>query len=332
MSNVSVIGAGAFGTALSIYSNKIGHKVKIWSFEKDLPDTVNQTGENKNYLPGIKIPETIQFTSDIEKALENSDLVIFACPSAFLRKTSEIAFKYIPQNAVILSAAKGLENETLYLMSQILTETLPTFSKQIAFISGPSFAREIANNLPTDLTCASINITTAEKIQDLLHSPMFRIYTTTDVIGVELGGALKNIIAVASGVADGLNLGGSARASLMTRGLAEISRLGSAMGANPMTFLGLSGVGDLILTCTGELSRNRTLGKRLAAGEKAIDIINSQSSVAEGYVTVKPVYYLAQKLNIDMPITTAVYKVCYENKDIVEEVKLLMNREKKEEF
>jgi glycerol-3-phosphate dehydrogenase (NAD(P)+) len=230
-----------------------------------------------------------------------------------------------------LSAAKGIEEKTLCLMSDILEEELPEHKTKLAYLSGPSFAKEVALDLPTDLSCASKDIEIAHKIQSYLHSPSFRIYTTDDVVGVELGGALKNIIAVACGVADALNLGASARASLMTRGLAEISRLGQALGANPMTFLGLSGVGDLILTCTGDLSRNRTLGKRLAAGENASEVIKSQKSVAEGYVTAKPAYFLSQKLEIDMPICSAVYRVCYEHKNIKDEVKKLLLRKKKDE-
>ncbi len=328
---ISIIGAGAFGTALAIYAYKLGHKVKVWSFEKELPDKIIKENENTIYLPGISIPQEIYFSNDIKQVLEDTQLAIFSCPSAYLRNISLLAVDYLPANINIISAAKGIENETLLLMNQILEQTLHYHIENISYISGPSFAREIANGLPTDITCASKNINTARKVQKILHSPSLRIYTTDDVIGVELGGALKNIIAVACGVSDGLQLGASARASLMTRGLAEITRLGTALGANPITFLGLSGVGDLFLTCTGNLSRNRNLGLRLAKGEKASDIIKSEKSVAEGYVTAKSAYFLTKKMHIEMPISNAVYRVCYENSNLKNEIYSLMNRAKKDE-
>ena len=332
MPKVSVIGAGAFGSALAIYAKKIGYDVNVWCFEKDLPGIVRDKGENELYLPGCRMDSSITFTNDPQQALSNSDLVIVVCPSAHMRSTAKLVSPLIPKNALIVSAAKGIENGTLQLMSQVLEETLEEHKDRLTYISGPSFARDVAAGLPTDLACASENIETARKVQKMLHSPALRIYAQDDVIGTELGGALKNVIAVACGAADGLNLGASARASLMTRGLAEMTRLGTSMGAKPLTFLGLAGVGDLILTCTGDLSRNRTLGMRIAKGEKAKDVLSSQKSVAEGYVTVKPAVELAAKQGIDMPIASGVYKVCYEDADLKGEAMALMSRDVKDEL
>ncbi|HEY1405237.1 MAG TPA: NAD(P)H-dependent glycerol-3-phosphate dehydrogenase [Spirochaetota bacterium] len=332
MKQITIVGAGAFGSAISIYAHSIGHKVKVWAFEKDLPAMVREKGENEIYLPGVKINPAIHWTTDPDDAVDGADLIVLVCPSAYVRSTSKLIADKIPKNALIVSAAKGIENGTLALMSQVLEETLSAHRDRLTFLSGPSFARDVANGLPTDLACAAFDINTAREVQSILHSPALRIYTNDDVIGTELGGALKNVIAVACGVAAGMNLGGSALASLMTRGLAEITRLGVAMGARPLSFSGLAGVGDLILTCTGDLSRNRTLGKRLAAGEKASDIISSQKAVAEGYVTVKPAIELAAKHGVDMPIAQAVYRVCYENENILEEAKSLMSRTSKDEF
>lgn len=329
---ISVIGAGAFGTSLSLYSKKLGYEACVWCFEKELPEIVKTKNENTLYLPGYRLDPSIVFTNDPDEAIYGSELIILSSPSAHIRSTSALISQYIKPDQLILSAAKGIESGSLKLMSEILEETLPDFSGNLAYLSGPSFAKDVASGLPTDLACASKNIETARKIQDILHSETLRVYTQDDVIGTELGGALKNIIAVACGASDALNMGSSARASLMTRGLAEITRLGSVMGANPLTFLGLAGVGDLILTCTGDLSRNRTLGKRIAMGEKADDIISGQKAVAEGYVTVKPAVELAAKHGVEMPISKAVFDVCYNNAQLKDVIKYLMNRVGKDEL
>jgi glycerol-3-phosphate dehydrogenase (NAD(P)+) len=233
MKNITVIGAGAFGTSLALYSHNLGHKVKVWTFEKDLPDIINHDQENTVYLPGVKIPPEINFTDYIEDALEGTEVVLMVCPSAYMRKTAELASPFIPKNAKIASAAKGIENETLCTMNEVLEQALPDFKDSLAYLSGPSFAKDIAGGKPTDIACAARDIKLAREIRDCFHSPLLRIYSSDDVVGVELGGALKNIIAIACGAADGLGSGGSARASLMTRGLAEVTRLGVAMGAKP---------------------------------------------------------------------------------------------------
>ncbi|MDA3901401.1 MAG: NAD(P)-dependent glycerol-3-phosphate dehydrogenase [Spirochaetes bacterium] len=332
MYNIAVVGAGAFGTSLAMYCKGLGYNVKVWCFEKDLPAIVAEKGENTVYLPGYTFPKSVKFVNDPEEAVKEADLVLFVPPSAHLRQTAGLFKNIITDKQLILTATKGIEHGTCMLMSQIMEEVFPEYVSNMAFLSGPSFAKDVAAGYPTDLSCASFNMEVAHKIQKMLHSSIIRIYTNDDVVGVELGGSVKNVLAIACGVSDGLGLGLSARAALMTRGLAEITRLGSAMGANPLTFQGLSGVGDLILTCTGDLSRNRTLGKKLAEGKTAEEIVNSQKSVAEGYVTAKPVVELAKRHNIEMPISEAVYKVCYEGADLKKSVMKLMNRSEKDEF
>jgi glycerol-3-phosphate dehydrogenase (NAD(P)+) len=328
---VSIVGAGAFGTSLALYSSGLGHEVRVWAYDVGLPEAVEAGRENAAYLPGFEIPPAISFTNDMAEALRDAELVLFVVPSAYMRSTALAAAGLIPDGALITSTAKGIESETLALMIDVLSETLAPHRARFAFLSGPSFAKDIAAGLPADVVLASEDIRVARRAQAILHSPRFRVYTSDDVIGVELGGALKNVIAVACGAAHGLGLGASALASLMTRGLAEITRLGVAMGANPLTFLGLAGVGDLTLTCTGDLSRNRQLGKRLAGGERAGEIVASQKAVAEGYVSALPVRRLALREGVEMPISEAVYRVCFEDADLREEAARLMSREMKDE-
>jgi glycerol-3-phosphate dehydrogenase (NAD(P)+) len=304
----------------------------VWAYDAGLPEAVEAGGENAAYLPGFEIPPAISFTNDMANALRDAGVILFVVPSAYMRGTALAAAEWIPNGALITSTAKGIESERLALMSDVLSETLAPHRERFAFLSGPSFAKDIAAGLPADVVLASEDIRVARRVQAILHSPRFRVYTSDDVIGVELGGALKNVIAVACGAAHGLGLGASALASLMTRGLAEIARLGVAMGANPLTFLGLAGVGDLTLTCTGDLSRNRQLGKRLAAGERVGEIVASQKAVAEGYVSALPVRRLAVREGVEMPISEAVYRVCFEDADVREEAARLMSREMKDEL
>jgi glycerol-3-phosphate dehydrogenase (NAD(P)+) len=332
VSTVAVIGAGAFGTALAVYAHSLGHDVRVWCFEPELPELVRQHGENTPYLPGYPIDPGIAFCDDLATVLAGAELVLIMCPSSHVRDTSKALAPHLSAGALVTSAAKGIENGTLQLMCEVLAETLPDHVGRLACLSGPSFAKDLAAGLPTNIACAANDYTVAVAVQEMLHSPRLRVYTSDDVTGVELGGALKNIIAIACGASDAMGLGASARASLMTRGLAEMTRLGVAMGASPITFLGLAGVGDLVLTCTGDLSRNRTFGKRLAAGETPEEILSSQRAVAEGYVTAKAVHALSQKMNVDMPITDAVYRVCYEASCFREEAENLASRDKKDEF
>ena len=332
MSTIAVIGAGAFGTALAIYARGLGHDVRVWCFEPELPELVRLHGENTLYLPGYPIDPGIAFCDDMPTVLAGAELVLIICPSSHVRDTSAALAPHLPAGALVASAAKGIENGTLQLMCEVLAETLPDHVGRLACLSGPSFAKDLAAGLPTNIACAANDYPVAVAVQELLHSPRLRVYTSDDVTGVELGGAVKNIIAIACGASDAMGLGASARASLMTRGLAEMTRLGVAMGASPITFLGLAGVGDLVLTCTGDLSRNRTFGKRLAAGETPEEILSSQRAVAEGYVTAKAVHALNRKLAVDMPITDAVYRVCYRGSCFREEAANLASRDKKDEF
>jgi glycerol-3-phosphate dehydrogenase (NAD(P)+) len=332
MARIAIIGAGAFGTSLGIYANSLGHSVRVWSFEQDLPDIVRDQRENAVYLPGYPVDPAMAFFHEIPAVLEDAELVLLVCPSSHMRSVCQAISDHVPSQALLASATKGIENETLYLMSQVQEETLTVHRDRLAYLSGPSFAKDVAAGLPTNLTCAADNADVAARVQEILHSSRLRIYTSDDVVGVELGGAVKNIIAIACGATDGLGLGDSTRAALMTRGLAEITRLGVVLGANPITFLGLAGVGDLMLTCTGDQSRNRTLGKRVAGGETAEQVISSQKAVAEGYVTVKAVRALKERLGVDMPIVEAVYQVCYEGADFREQAEKLANRARKEEF
>jgi glycerol-3-phosphate dehydrogenase (NAD(P)+) len=332
MTRIAIVGAGAFGTSLAIYTHSLGYAVRVWCHEPDLPGIVKARGENVPYLSGCAVDPDIEFSNDVAQVLDGAGLVLIVCPSSHMRSVCELIAPHVPRDAVLASMTKGIENDTLYLMSDVQRETLPDHVARLAYLSGPSFARDIAAGLPTNLTCAADDPAVATRVQELLHSSRLRIYTSDDVVGVELGGAVKNVIAITCGASDGLGLGDSTRASLMTRGLAEITRLGVALGANPITFLGLAGVGDLMLTCTGDQSRNRTLGKRLVSGETAEQIVSSQKAVAEGYVTVRAVRALKEKLGIDMPIVEAVYRVCYQGADFRDEAETLSNRERKEEF
>ncbi|MGB5808920.1 MAG: NAD(P)H-dependent glycerol-3-phosphate dehydrogenase [Polyangiales bacterium] len=332
MADVSILGAGAFGTALGIYCTELGHQTRIWAYDDGLPEQVVADGENAAYLPGFPIPPELRFSNSMAEALEGADLVMLVVPSSFVRSVTGQAAPYVPPNAMIASTAKGVERGSLALMSEVLTETLPHHAPHASYLSGPTFAKDLAAHLPADITLASRDIDLARQVQSILHSPLLRVYASDDVIGVQLGGALKNVIAVACGAAYGLGQGASAVASLMTRGLAELTRLGVALGANPLTFLGLAGVGDLTLTCTGELSRNRQLGQKLAAGKSASEILAAQKAVAEGYYTAAAVHQLAERANVEMPISEAVYRVCHLDASIQEEATRLMTRDSKDEL
>ena len=332
MTQVSVLGAGAFGTSLAIHSHSLGHRVRVWAFDDGLPEQVKETGENGTYLPGFPIPPDMEFMNDMAEALSGADLVLLAVPSSFMRSVTKQAEPHIPLEAAITSTAKGIEQDTLALMSDVIGETLPNHAFHTTYLSGPSFAKDLATRHPADVSLAAQDIETARKVQTILHSPLLRVYASDDVTGVQLGGALKNVIAVACGAAFGLDMGASALAAVMTRGLAELARLGVALGANPLTFLGLAGVGDLTLTCHGELSRNRQLGVKLASGKTAAEVVASQKAVAEGYKTAAAVHTLAERNGVEMPISEAVYLVCHKGADIRDEAQRLMTRERKDEL
>ncbi|MDH3727262.1 MAG: NAD(P)-dependent glycerol-3-phosphate dehydrogenase [Myxococcales bacterium] len=332
MANVSVLGAGAFGTALAVYCSELGHQTRVWAYDEGLPERIAAAHENVIYLPGFPVPDDVLFTNNMAAALRDAELVLLAVPSGFMRSVTDQAAPDLPRGVLLTSTTKGIERDSLAFMSDILAETLPDHAGHATYLSGPSFAKDMASRLPADVTLAAPDIDMARRVQAILHSPRFRVYASDDVVGVQLGGALKNVIAVACGAANGLGLGASAVASLMTRGLAEMARLGVALGANPLTFLGLAGVGDLTLTCTSELSRNFQLGLQLAAGKTAREVVASQKAVAEGYHTAAAVHSLALRAEVDMPISEAVYRVCHEGAALSEEATRLMSRERKDEL
>lgn len=332
MTNVTVLGAGAFGTSLALYSSNLGHRTRVWAYDDGLPERVAAEGENAAYLPGFSVPDGLLFTNDMATALHDTDLVLLVVPSSFMRAVTAQAAPHLQPGALVTSAAKGIEQESIALMSDVLADTLPDHAPSATYLSGPSFAKDIASQLPVDVSLAAADIDTARRVQEILHSPLLRVYASDDVVGVQLGGALKNVIAVGCGAAYGLGLGASSVAALMTRGLAELTRLGVALGANPLTFLGLAGVGDLSLTCNGELSRNRQLGQQLATGKTAREIVTSQKAVAEGYRTSVAVHQLASREGVDMPISEAVYNVCHQDASLPEEATRLMSREAKDEL
>jgi len=328
MSKVSVIGAGAWGTTLSILASENGHSVTLWSYETDVVKAVNETRENKKYLNGFQLPQPIEATGDLKMAAE-SEILIFATPSQYLRETLQNISRFIKKDSVIVSAVKGLEIETQKTMSTLIKEEIP--AKTVAVISGPNISKEIARGMPAATVAACADIGTAKAVQTALNSGRFRVYTNTDVIGTELGGALKNVIAIAAGIADGLTLGNNAKAALMVRGMVEIMRFGVAMGGKPETFNGLSGIGDLITTCNSTLSRNHFIGVEIAKGRKVSEIITKMYDVAEGVPTAKAARELSRKVKIEMPITEEVYSVIYEGKDPFKAISSLMQRDLKNE-
>jgi glycerol-3-phosphate dehydrogenase (NAD(P)+) len=290
---------------------------------------INNARTNSTYLPEVVLPANLKATDDIEDAVKGAECVLSVVPAQFTRAIFKKSAKFIPSNAPIISASKGIEQKTLLTVSAIIREIT---GRPAAALSGPSFAKEVIKKLPTAVTIATDNPDVGQRLQEIFNTNYFRVYTHTDVLGVEIGGALKNVIAIASGISDGLGLGHSARAALITRGLAEIVRLGRVMGADPRTFSGLSGLGDLVLTCTGPLSRNYTVGVNLGKGKKLKDILSATKSVAEGVATAQSAYELSRKYNVEMPIVEQVYNVIYQDKNPGDAVKLLMTRTLKAEF
>lgn len=330
---IGVVGAGSWGTALANLLGSKGFKVDHWVFEKQVKDQIQKHRENKIFLPNITLSSNISASNDIASVVADKDLVLVVVPSHVLRQTALQAAPHISEKTIIVSASKGIENKTHLTMSQVLKETLPEIPENnFAVISGPSFAKEVASNVPTLVTVTSKDLKTAHFVQQVFVSPFFRVYTSDDMIGVELSGAVKNIIAIATGIIDGLGLGSNTRAAAITRGLAEIRRLGLKLGANPHTFAGLAGVGDLILTCTGTLSRNYTVGKKLGQGKKLNDILSEMRMVAEGVKTAKSVYNLSRKLDVEMPICHEIYRVLYDDVDPKQALYKLMTRALKQEI
>jgi glycerol-3-phosphate dehydrogenase (NAD(P)+) len=333
MATLAVVGSGAWGTALACHAARLGHTVTIWAYEPEVVEEIDTRHTNSLYLPDVSLPAGIRAFSDAGEAVRSAEVVILVPPSKHLRSVSGLLAGAVAPEAVVVVASKGIEEGSLKLMSQVLAETMPDLDEQrLAFLSGPSFAREVARGLPTDVVLGSREMLAAQVVQPILHSPVFRVYSSPDPIGVQVGGAVKNVAAVAAGACDGLSFGTNARAALITRALAEITRLGVALGAEPLTFLGLAGVGDLVLTCTGELSRNRTLGKQIAEGVDPKGYLASRRSVAEGFFTSAAAYHLSLELDVDMPITDQVFHVLHQGRPLLEAVRLLLSREFKEEL
>jgi glycerol-3-phosphate dehydrogenase (NAD(P)+) len=329
---IGVIGAGSWGTTLADLLAKKGFAVTLWAYEAELVTRMRTEHENHLYLPGFRLSEKLEFTTELAEAAADKKLLLLVPPSQLMRNVVTKAASTIAPDTLVVSASKGIENDTLLPMSSVLEEILPApLVERLAFLSGPSFAREVAAGMPTAVVAAARRQEAAREVQEIFSTEAFRVYTNSDVIGVELGGAIKNVIALAAGVSDGLGFGYNTRAALITRGLAEIARLGVAMGADPATFAGLAGMGDLVLTCTGDLSRNRSVGMELGRGRKLDEILAGMTMVAEGVKTTLSTFQLAGRLGVEAPITEQMYRILYEDKDPRQAVSDLMLRELKPE-
>ena len=329
---ISVIGAGAWGTAIAHHIASKNSPVVIWAYEKEVVQEINREHKNSTFLPGFELHKTIRATNNLEEVCKNR-IVFFVVPSHVMEGIVKSASPHLTGDTIIVSATKGIENDRLRLPSQILQEHLPEgAAKKLVCLSGPSFAKEVMMGHPTLITAASGDHDSAVAVQKLMSNDRMRVYTHDDIIGVEVGGAVKNVLAIAAGISDGLGYGHNARAAIITRGLAEMKRLGERLGGKESSFMGLSGIGDLLLTASGELSRNRTIGFRLGKGEKIADVMADAKTVAEGVRTSRSIHELSQKVSVEMPICNEVYYVCHENKNPKEAANYLMTRRLKEEF
>lgn len=327
---IGIIGAGSWGTAVGIILGKKGYEVVMWDRNKEIIPQINVSKENLTYLPGVLIPSNVTAVEGIEDCVTGAEFIILAVPSQAVRIVCKQLVDYVKENQILVSLAKGIEIGTLKRISEVVEEFFP--SNSIAVLSGPSHAEEVSRDIPTTITVSSKGKEIAEYIQDVFITPKFRIYTNPDIVGVELGGAVKNVIALAAGVSDGLGYGDNTKAALMTRGIAEIARLGVALGAEPLTFAGLSGIGDLIVTCTSMHSRNRRAGILIGQGKTMEEAVAEVKMVVEGINTTKSTYELAKKMNVEMPIVSALYNVLFNNKDAKVAVSELMLRDKTHEI
>ncbi len=330
MTNIAILGDGGWGTTLTVYLSKKGYKVSLWGAFRDYIEYLRKKRVNTKFLPGIKIPRDINLSYDLKDVVSHADLIILAIPSQFMRQVVRRLKVFDFSGKIILSVTKGIENKTLMRMSEVIIDELSKVN--LAVLSGPTIAHEVAVDIPTTAVIASEDLKIAKLLQEIFISDTFRIYTNTDLIGVELGGSLKNVIAIACGISDGLGFGTNTKAALLSRGLAEITRLGLAMGANKMTFSGISGLGDLVTTCISPYSRNRFVGEEIGKGATLKEVLENMDMVAEGVPTAKSVYQLSHKYNVEMPIVKEVYLVLYRNKNPLQVVKDLMCRQKKQEF
>lgn len=333
MDKITVIGGGSWGSAIAISLAKNGYRISLRDiFEKQVTE-INEERSNSKYLPGVKFPEGITATTDLEEALIDAKLVVIVVPSHAIREVARELEGLLTSDTIIVSATKGIEEDTSFRMSEVLKEELrPELHDNIAVLSGPSHAEEVSKGIPTTTVVASQHRQLAETVQDSFMSDTFRVYTNPDVIGVELGGALKNIIAIAAGISDGLGYGDNTKAALITRGLTEIKRLGVELGAEPMTFAGLSGMGDLVVTCASEHSRNRRLGIKIGSGKSLDQALGEMQMVVEGVKTTKAAYALARQVEVEVPIINQAYQVLFEGKSPQAAVNELMERKKKHEI
>ena len=332
MAKISVIGSGGWGIALTILLHKNGHDLTIWSFDKKEAEELKTTRENKTKLPNILLPEDIKVTDDLKEAVNDKDILILAVPSKAIRSVSKSLKNIIKDNQIIVNVAKGLEEDTLETMTDIIEEELKGKKTQVAVLSGPSHAEEVGKGIPTTCVVSAHNKELTLYLQNIFMNPSFRVYTSPDMLGIEIGGALKNVIALAAGIADGLNYGDNTKAALITRGIKEIASLGVAMGGEQSTFYGLTGLGDLIVTCASMHSRNRRAGILLGQGKTLNEAIKEVNMVVEGVYSAKSALMAAKKYNVEIPIIEQVNAVLFENKNAAEAVNELMIRDKKLEI
>lgn len=332
MKNLAIIGAGSWGTALAIVLAPRFPRVRLWAYETDLAERMATTRENDLFLPGHRLPVNVETTNQLGRALESADIVLSVMPSHLARGMYQRMLEFLQDSMLFVSATKGLENGTLLRVSEVIHDVLKArFGPRIAVISGPTFAREVARGDPTALVVASHDPATAEAVQAAFSGPTFRLYTSADPVGVEIGGSIKNVVAIGSGVLHGMGLGHNATAALITRGLAEMTRLAVAMGGKPLTLAGLAGLGDLVLTCTGDLSRNRTVGVELARGRRLDDIVRSMNMVAEGIKTTNAAVDLARRHSVEMPISEQMFQMLHFGISPQEAIQRLMERSLKGE-
>ncbi len=329
MLNVGVIGAGSWGTALALLLHKNGHAVTVWSIIEEEVEMLSQEREHKSKLPGVKIPEDMKFTTDLKKAVKNQDFLVLAVPSSFTRTTARSMAEYVTEGQIIVDVAKGIEEDTLMTLSQQIKEEIP--QADVAVLSGPSHAEEVGRGLPTAVVIGAETEETATYLQEAFMHETFRVYTSPDMLGMELGGSLKNVIALAAGIADGMGYGDNTKAALITRGIAEISRLGMAMGGAVESFMGLTGIGDLIVTCASVHSRNRKAGYLIGQGMSMQEAMDEVKMVVEGVYSTKAAVKLGKKYNVSLPIINKVNEVLFEGKDPREAVNELMLRDGKVE-
>ena len=327
MARIGILGAGSWGTALAILLHDNGHDVTVWSIHEEEVETLNTTRRHERKLPGVEIPEGIVFTTDMKETMSDKDVCVLAVPSPFIRSTCQKMKQYVRAGQIIVNVAKGIEENTLYTLTDIIEEELPYADACV--LSGPSHAEEVSRRLPTTCVVSSRTRKTAEYLRSVFVSPVFRVYISPDMLGIELGGALKNVIALAAGTADGLGYGDNTKAALITRGIAEIARLGIKMGGKPETFYGLTGIGDLIVTCASMHSRNRKAGYLMGRGYTMEEAMKEVQMVVEGVYSAKAALELSRKYQVEMPIVEQVNKVLFENKNAEEAVKELMLRDKK---